>query len=47
MRLKSFESMLITFEVYEFFIMNWESEESFANKTVTSPALSLEPMIGV
>lgn len=44
--LKSFESILTTFDIYEFFIVNWESADSFANNKEISPVLILQPIIG-
>lgn len=44
--LKSFESMLTTFEIYELLIVYWESADSLANNKETRPVLSLHPIIG-
>ena len=44
--LKSLDNILTTFDISEFFIVNCEIADSFANKTDTKPALSLAPMIG-
>ena len=44
--LKSLESMLTTFDISEFFIVNCDIEDSFAKRTDTSPALNLAPIIG-
>jgi len=44
--LKSLESIFTTFDVYEFFTVYWEIEDSFAKSIETKPVLILPPMIG-